>query len=94
MVDRPLSDTERKLSRTRGLNNRQTDAVYFALHHGSINNREYRDLAGGVSDETARKELAALVQAELLFKDGAGRLARYVLEPTLQTVEDDDPFKL
>ena len=74
--------------------NRQTDAVYFALQHGSINNRENHDLAGGVSDETARKELAALVQAELLFKDGAGRLARYVLEPTLQTVEDDDPFRL
>ena len=61
-----------------GLNERQIKAVLHVKEHGEISNREYRRLTG-VSDETARQELMALVKRNLLQIQGRGRATRYVL---------------
>ncbi len=64
--------------RKMGLNERQIKAVLNVKKHGEISNREYRRLTG-VSDETARQELMALVKRNLLQIQGRGRATRYVL---------------
>ena len=61
-----------------GLNERQIKAVLYVKEHGEISNREYRRLTG-VSDETARQELMALVKRNLFQIQGRGRATRYVL---------------
>ena len=64
--------------RAMGLNERQIKAVLYVKEHGAISNRDYRRLAG-VSDETARRELMALVARGLLQVQGKGRATKYVL---------------
>ena len=61
-----------------GLNERQIKAVLYVKKDGEISNREYRRLTG-VSDETARQELMALVKLNLLQIQRRGRATRYVL---------------
>jgi len=64
--------------RKMGLNDRQIEAVLYVKEQGEISNRAYRRLTG-VSDETARQELMALVKRSLLRVQGKGRATRYVL---------------
>jgi ATP-dependent DNA helicase RecG len=61
-----------------GLNERQIRAVLYVKEHGEISNRDYRSLTG-VSDETARQDLLALVKLNILRVEGKGRATRYVL---------------
>ena len=63
--------------RAMGLNERQIKAVLYVKEHGEITNRDYRRLAR-VSDETARHELKALVEQNLLKVQGKGRATKYV----------------
>lgn len=69
--------TEERL-KTMGLNKRQIQAVLWVKTHGSITNREYRQLAG-LSDEGARRDLNELVAKGFLRSEGKGRNVRYVL---------------
>jgi len=62
-----------------GLNERQIKAVLYVKEHGEISNRDYRRLTG-ISDETARQELMALVKRNLLQVQGKGRATRYILK--------------
>ncbi|NLE76956.1 MAG: DeoR family transcriptional regulator, partial [Chloroflexi bacterium] len=52
------------------LNPRQEAALEFVARQGRITNREYRDLQPEISDETARRDLADLVDQGLLLKIG------------------------
>jgi len=63
---------------TKGLNERQVEAVLYVETHGRITNREYQDLYG-VSRETAKRDLRELVDKELLMPMGRGRGLHYVL---------------
>lgn len=62
-----------------GLNERQSQAVMYVKERGEISNRDYRHLTG-VSDETSRQELMALVKQNLLRVEGKGRATKYVLK--------------
>ncbi len=61
-----------------GLSERQIKAMLYVKEHGEISNRDYRRLTG-VSDETARQELMALVKRNLFQVQGKGRATRYEL---------------
>lgn len=63
---------------TKGLNERQVEAVLYVGAHGRVTNREYQDLYG-VSRETAKRDLRELVDKELLMPIGRGRGLHYVL---------------
>ncbi|MGQ9585116.1 MAG: ATP-binding protein [Anaerolineae bacterium] len=59
---------------------RQEEALRFVSRHGRITNRDYRDLHPDISDETARRDLADLVDKGLLLKIGEKRATYYVLK--------------
>jgi ATP-dependent DNA helicase RecG len=61
-----------------GLNDRQIQAVRYAKEHGSISNREYRQL-NGVSDEGARLDLKQLMEMGVFAQQGKGRSVVYGL---------------
>jgi ATP-dependent DNA helicase RecG len=65
--------------RRMGLNERQVKAVRYAREHGSITNRQYRQIAG-VSDEAARLDLKQLVELGIFRLQGKGRSTAYVLK--------------
>jgi ATP-dependent DNA helicase RecG len=66
--------------RSLGLNDRQVQAVLWVKRHGSITNRQYREL-NGVSNKTAYLELADLIRRGVLRQEGTGKTRRYVLYP-------------
>lgn len=57
---------------SKGLNERQLEAVLYAGEHGRITNREYRDLFK-VSNYTAAMDLKALIEKQLIEAVGEGR---------------------
>lgn len=61
-----------------GLNERQKRAVAYAREHGKITNREYRQLTG-ISDEAARRDLAMMLEQEIIQVFGKGRSTAYTL---------------
>jgi ATP-dependent DNA helicase RecG len=63
---------------TKGLKERQVEAVLYVGEHGRITNREYRDLTD-VSRRWATKELQELVDLGVLAMRGTGRATHYVL---------------
>ena len=63
-----------------GLNERQIAGLRFLTEHESITNREYRELAPDVTDETARRDLADLVDRNLILKVGDKRATYYILK--------------
>jgi ATP-dependent DNA helicase RecG len=65
--------------RKMGLNERQVKAVRHAREHGSITNREYRQITG-VSDEGARLDLKQLVELGIFRLQGKGRSTAYMLK--------------
>lgn len=69
--------TEERL-REMGLSERQIQAVRWGKEHGSITNREFRELVG-LSDETVRRYLAELVRRGLFQAEGKGKSTRYIL---------------
>ena len=61
-----------------GLNQRQEAAIEYVRTHGSITNREYRELTG-VEVVPASNELRKLMELRFVVREGAARSTRYVL---------------
>ncbi len=64
----------------RRLNPRQERAMAYLAEHGTITNRELRELLPDVSDETIRRELADLVDQGLILKIGERKATYYILK--------------
>ena len=64
----------------RRLNPRQERALAYLAEHGSITNREFRDLCPELSDETIRRELSDLVDQGLIVKVGERKATYYILK--------------
>ncbi len=62
------------------MNERQIKAMQYVQAHGTITNRDYRDLCPHVSAETLRLDLADLVEKGILLKIGDKRGTRYILK--------------
>ena len=62
------------------LNERQEKALDYLLEKGRITNREYQELCPGVSAETLRRDLADLVDRNLLLRIGDKRGTYYILK--------------
>lgn len=62
------------------MNERQIKAMQYVQSHGSISNREYRQLCTHVGAETLRLDLVDLVSKGLLLKIGDKRGTRYILK--------------
>jgi ATP-dependent DNA helicase RecG len=63
-----------------GLNERQEKALTHLTEMGRITNREYQQLCPDVSAETIRRDLADLVDKNLLLKIGEKRATYYILK--------------
>ena len=66
--------------RQAGLNERQEQALAYLIEKGRITNREYQRLCPDVSPETIRRDLADLVQKDLLLKIGEKRATYYIIK--------------
>lgn len=62
------------------LNPRQEQALAYLAEAGRITNREYQQLCPDVSPETIRRDLADLVDKDLLIKIGEKRATYYILK--------------
>ncbi len=62
------------------LNERQQAALEFIAKHKRIANRDYRDLFPDVSEETIRRDLADLVEQDVLLKMGDKKGTYYILK--------------
>lgn len=62
------------------LNERQEMALAFLQQNGRITNSDYQQLAPDVSAETIRRDLADLVERNLLIRIGAKRATYYILK--------------
>lgn len=60
------------------LNERQEKALAFLAERGRITNRDYQDLCPDVSPETIRRDLADMVDKDLLLKIGDKRATYYI----------------
>lgn len=63
-----------------GLNERQEKALAYLFENQRITNREYQELCPDVSPETIRRDLADLVDKDLLLKIGEKRATYYILK--------------
>lgn len=63
-----------------GLNRRQEAALAYLAEKERITNREYLELCPDVSSETIRRDLADLVQRNLLLKIGDKRATYYIFK--------------
>jgi ATP-dependent DNA helicase RecG len=66
--------------RLMGLNERQEKALAFLVENRRITNREYQELCPDVSPETIRRDLADLVDKNLLLKIGEKRATYYIFK--------------
>jgi len=73
-------ETEAERWRHLGLSERQQLAVAYMAEHGRITNREYQELVPDVSAETIRRDLADMVQKDLLLKIGKKRATYYIFK--------------
>lgn len=64
----------------RRLDPRQERALAYLAEHGSITNREFRELIPELSDETIRRLLADLVDQGLIIKIGERKATYYILK--------------
>ena len=62
------------------LNQRQEKALAYLLEKGRITNREYQELCPEVSSETLRRDLADLVDKNILLKIGKKRATYYIFK--------------
>lgn len=62
------------------LNERQQRALDYLRAHGRITNSDYQTLAPDVSSETIRRDLADLVERDLVIKIGSKRATYYILK--------------
>jgi len=63
-----------------GLNGRQTAALTHLAQHGRITNADYQSLCPDVSPETLRRDLADLVDRDILLRIGEKRATFYILK--------------
>jgi ATP-dependent DNA helicase RecG len=63
-----------------GLNERQQKALAYLVDNGRITNREYQELCPEVSPETIRRDLADMVDKNLLLKIGEKRATYYIFK--------------
>jgi ATP-dependent DNA helicase RecG len=63
-----------------GLNDRQESALRWLLQNQRITNRDYRELYPDVSEETIRRDLAELVDRNVLLKIGDKKATYYILK--------------
>jgi ATP-dependent DNA helicase RecG len=64
----------------RNTNYRQARALQYIREHGSITNREYRNLCQGISAETLRLDLVDMVEKGILLKVGTKKGTHYMLK--------------
>ncbi|GAB4315212.1 MAG: ATP-binding protein [Phototrophicales bacterium] len=64
----------------RSTNQRQALALQYIKDHGSITNREYRQICQGVSAETLRLDLVDMVEKGILVKVGSKKGTHYILK--------------
>ena len=76
----PQPASQRRAWRLMGLNERQMTALEYLGEHGRITNREYQALSPEVSSETVRRDLADLVERDLLLKIGKKRATYYIFK--------------
>ncbi|MBI5878507.1 MAG: DeoR family transcriptional regulator [Chloroflexi bacterium] len=62
------------------LNDRQMQAVRWLQANGRITNRDYHELVPDVSEETIRRDLAEMVDKNVLLKIGDKRATYYILK--------------
>jgi ATP-dependent DNA helicase RecG len=62
------------------LNERQKAAYEFLIKNQRIANRDFRELFPDVSEETIRRDLADLVDKDLIIKMGDKKGTRYILK--------------
>jgi ATP-dependent DNA helicase RecG len=62
------------------LNERQEKALAYLLEKGRVTNREYQELCPDVSSETIRRDLADLVNKNVLLKIGRKRATYYIFK--------------
>ncbi|MCB9150706.1 MAG: putative DNA binding domain-containing protein [Caldilineaceae bacterium] len=62
------------------LNERQESALAFVQQNGRITNSDYQELVPDVSAETIRRDLADLVDKNLLLRIGSKRATYYILK--------------
>ncbi|MBI5712675.1 MAG: putative DNA binding domain-containing protein [Chloroflexi bacterium] len=65
---------------SKSMNERQARALTYIKEHGSITNRDYRELCPDVSPETLRLDLSDLVDRGILLKIGAKKGTYYILK--------------
>jgi len=63
-----------------GLNERQSAALRWLQAHQRITNRDYHEMYADVSEETIRRDLAELVDKNILLKIGDKRATYYILK--------------
>jgi ATP-dependent DNA helicase RecG len=63
-----------------GLNERQIRALNFVMENSRITNSDYSTLCPDVSSETLRRDLANLVERDLLLRVGEKRATFYILK--------------
>ena len=73
-------DADVRRWRLLGLNERQEQALAHLAETGRITNRDYQQLCPDVSAETIRRDLADLVDKNLLLKIGEKRATYYILK--------------
>ena len=62
------------------LNSRQQRALAFVAEHGRVSNRDLQELCPDVSPETIRRDLAGLVDQDVLIRIGDKRATYYILK--------------
>lgn len=80
MVMQKPARSDVELWARQGLNERQIAALHYLAEHETITNREFRELCPDVTDETARRDLADLVDRNLILKIGDKRATYYILK--------------
>jgi ATP-dependent DNA helicase RecG len=73
-------ETDARRWRHLGLNTRQEKALTYLAQKERITNREYQELCPEVSAETIRRDLADLVNKDLLLKIGEKRATYYIFK--------------
>jgi ATP-dependent DNA helicase RecG len=73
-------DADARRWRQLNLNERQEKALTFLAERGRITNRDYQDLAPDVSPETIRRDLADMVEKNLILKIGEKRATYYIFK--------------
>lgn len=75
-----LTTPEAAQARAQGLNERQILAIAWVKENGRITNSELQEMAPDVSAETVRRDLADLVERNMLIRIGAKRSTYYILK--------------